>query len=67
MDKNSNTTSGSGMRSIAKTIPGPSASLEQATSRGVSAGQAANLALQVSFSEIKHNSSKYRVIVNRIP
>uniref|UniRef100_F1KQ48 Syntaxin-binding protein 5-like protein n=1 Tax=Ascaris suum TaxID=6253 RepID=F1KQ48_ASCSU len=46
VDKNSNTTSGSGMRSIAKTIPGPSASLEQATSRGVSAGQAANLALQ---------------------
>ncbi|VDM45968.1 unnamed protein product [Toxocara canis] len=45
-DKNSNTASGSGMRSIAKTIPGPSASLEQATTRGISAGQAANLALQ---------------------
>lgn len=36
------------MRSIAKTIPGPS-SMEQATSRGVSAGQAANMALQVSI------------------
>ncbi|VDK87992.1 unnamed protein product, partial [Litomosoides sigmodontis] len=45
LDKNSNSLPGSSMRSIAKTIPGPS-SIEQATARGVSAGQAANMALQ---------------------
>ncbi|CAG9538968.1 unnamed protein product [Cercopithifilaria johnstoni] len=44
-DKNSNSVAGSNMRSIAKTIPGPS-SMEHATARGVSAGQAANMALQ---------------------
>ncbi|KAK6105738.1 hypothetical protein QQG55_21450 [Brugia pahangi] len=45
LDKNSNSVPGSSMRSIAKTIPGPS-SMEQATARGASAGQAANMALQ---------------------
>ncbi|VDK51513.1 unnamed protein product [Anisakis simplex] len=46
VEKNPSSTAGSGMRSIAKTIPGPSASLDQATSRGISAGHAANIALQ---------------------
>uniref|UniRef100_A0A158Q8C1 WD_REPEATS_REGION domain-containing protein n=1 Tax=Elaeophora elaphi TaxID=1147741 RepID=A0A158Q8C1_9BILA len=45
LDKNSNSVPGSSMRSIAKTIPGPS-NMEQAAARGVSAGQAANMALQ---------------------
>uniref|UniRef100_A0A1I8EI81 LLGL domain-containing protein n=1 Tax=Wuchereria bancrofti TaxID=6293 RepID=A0A1I8EI81_WUCBA len=45
LDKNSNSVPGSSMRSIAKTIPGPS-SMEQATARGASAGHAANMALQ---------------------
>uniref|UniRef100_A0A1I7V5R1 WD_REPEATS_REGION domain-containing protein n=1 Tax=Loa loa TaxID=7209 RepID=A0A1I7V5R1_LOALO len=45
LDKNSNSVPGSSMRSIAKTIPGPS-SMEQTVAGGVSAGQAANMALQ---------------------
>ncbi|KAL3997357.1 LLGL2 family protein [Acanthocheilonema viteae] len=45
LDKNSNSVPGSSMRSIAKTIPGPS-NMEQATAHGVSTGQAANMALQ---------------------
>ncbi|KAM3721725.1 Syntaxin-binding protein [Dirofilaria immitis] len=49
LDKNSNSVHGSSMLSIAKTIPGPS-NMEQATARGVSVGQAANMALQISFA-----------------
>ncbi|VDM96940.1 unnamed protein product [Thelazia callipaeda] len=45
-DKNSNATTGNTMRSVGKTIPGPSSSMEQVTTRGISAGQAANMALQ---------------------
>lgn len=52
VDKNPSSTPGGSMRSVAKTIPGPSASLEQATARGVSAGQAANMALQASISSV---------------
>uniref|UniRef100_A0A915PQS7 Lethal giant larvae homologue 2 domain-containing protein n=1 Tax=Setaria digitata TaxID=48799 RepID=A0A915PQS7_9BILA len=48
-DKNPNSVPGSSMRCIAKTIHGPSSSLEQTTARGVSAGQAANMALQALY------------------
>lgn len=46
-DKSTGVPSNSGMRSVGRTILGPSANMEQVTSRNVTAGQAANLALQV--------------------
>ncbi|VDN52571.1 unnamed protein product [Dracunculus medinensis] len=45
-DKSTGVPSNSGMRSVGRTILGPSANMEQVTSRNVTAGQAANLALQ---------------------
>lgn len=50
VDKNYNSAPGCNMRSVAKTIPGPS-NMDQAVARGVSAGQAANMALQVIYDQ----------------
>lgn len=41
--------SGSGMRSVGRTIPGPSASIDLASSRVVTAGHAASAAVQVKL------------------
>lgn len=37
------------MRSVARTIPGPSVAMDRAQAGGVSAGQAAAMALQVTL------------------
>lgn len=39
------------MRSVARTIPGPSVQMDRAQAGGVSAGQAAAMALQVSIAK----------------
>lgn len=51
-DKDNATYGVSGMRSVARTFPGPSVSMDRAHAGGVSAGQAAVMALQVWNFEI---------------
>lgn len=45
MDKDK--TASAGMRSVGRTLPGPTAKMERAQAGGVSAGQAAQMAIQV--------------------